>query len=497
MTTTTATTPSANTAVKSATQSLLKSLDSGSGVDTSTLVTSLVEAQYASRTARLTAKSETLTAQISGIATMKSAITGFATALDTLARSGSLATAPVSGDASVFTATATPGAKLSKLSSSITVQRLAAAQTAATGPVTSATTPTTRTTVLGSGSFTLQLGSAAYADGAMTDFTPSSDPTGSVSFDLTDASVDSIAAAINAKGAALGISASVVTGADGTPFLSLKGATGAAKAFTMSVTGDAGLAQFAVGKDAPTRIAATAQNAALTVDGVSVERTTNSIDDLVAGVKLQLTGVSTKPVTLTATKPTAGLTQAMNDIVDTYNTVVALITEQTDPVKGTLRTDPAAAALLRSLRALTLTSLNPAGGAGEPRTLSELGVRTARDGTLSVDPNVLSATLARNPDAVETMFASSAASATGLPAILKAMSAAATSTTAGLGVSVTRYTAAQADVADEQAAIVSQSEAMTSRLTQQFASMNSRVTAYKSIQTFLTNQIAAWNKSDS
>jgi flagellar hook-associated protein 2 len=34
-------------------------------------------------------------------------------------------------------------------------------------------------------------------------------------------------------------------------------------------------------------------------------------------------------------------------------------------------------------------------------------------------------------------------------------------------------------------------------MTKQFAGMDARVAAYKSTQTFLTNQIAAWNKSDS
>jgi flagellar hook-associated protein 2 len=31
-------------------------------------------------------------------------------------------------------------------------------------------------------------------------------------------------------------------------------------------------------------------------------------------------------------------------------------------------------------------------------------------------------------------------------------------------------------------------------MTQQFSSMNSKVTAYKATQTFLENQIKAWNK---
>ena len=40
------------------------------------------------------------------------------------------------------------------------------------------------------------------------------------------------------------------------------------------------------------------------------------------------------------------------------------------------------------------------------------------------------------------------------------------------------------------------SDAMTTRLTQQFSSMNSKVSAYKSTQTFLENQIKAWNANN-
>jgi len=502
---TTTTTATGSTAVQTATKGLLTSLNSGSGIDTGSLVTSLVEAQYAVQTARLTRQAETLTAQISGVSTVKSAITGFATALDTLAKGGTLATQPKSSATGVLSATALPGAKLSGLSSAITVGRLAAAQTAASAKVTlpdanGDPVAAGRSTALGSGRFTLRIGAASYATAAdgtttMAALTP---PEGSrsVAFDLSDASVDTLAAAINAKGAALGVSAAVVTGADGSAFLSLKGATGGASAFSLSVDGpdSANLKQFEVGAGAPMRVTAQAQNALLTVDGVAVERAGNTVADLVPGVTLQLAGVGS--AALSATRPTEALTQAVGDVVDTYNQVLAILQTQTDATTGALTGDPAAKALLRGLKAMTLQAIGGDAADGAPRTLAELGVRTARDGTLSVDATALSGVLAKYPDAVEGMFASSSAATTGLPARLKALSDAAASTSVGLGASSTRYTAAQSDLAKAQAKIADQSDAMTKRLTSQFAAMNARVSAYKSVQSFLTNQIAAWNKSD-
>ncbi len=462
-------TPSATTVVKTAAQALLTSLSAGSGIDTATLVPALVDAQFASKNATLKAKADTLTAQISGIGTIKSAITGFSTALANLVKGGTLQTQPSSSDATVLSATALPGAKLSALSASVTVTRLATAQVART-----TTAVADRTADLGTGALTLTIGSAAP-----------------VSIDVGTGSIDSIAAAINA--AKTGVTASVVTDANGGAYLSVKGGTGDAQAFTLKgATGDA----VDIGGGATkTSLVSTAQNAQLTVDGIAVERPSNTVSDLVDGVKLQLNAVSKGPVTLGSTPPTDALTQAISDVVDTYNQVLAAITEQTDPKTGNLRSDPAANSLLRSFKVLSSKALVGGAVSGLPRTLAEIGVATNTDGTLRVDSALLAKQVAANPDTIESMFAPSGTNALGLSATLTALTTSATSTVTGLGASALRYTAAQSDVTEQQGKVTDQSAQLNTRLTQQYASMNSRVSAYKSTQTFLTGQIAQWNKT--
>ena len=462
-------TPTAQSAVNDATQALLKGLSAGSGVDTGTLVTSLVSAQFAARTAALKTKSDTLTAQISGVGTLKSTMTGFSTALANLVKGGSLQTQPTSSNAATLSATATSGAKLSGLSSSITVTRLA------TGQVARTTTPVAaadRTKSLNTGALTLTIGGKDTA------------------IDVGDGSIDAVAAGINAS--KTGVTASVVTDANGGAYLSVKGATGSANAFTLK--GEKGDALDIGGSATKTSLVSTAQNAQLTVDGIAVERPGNTVSDLVTGVTLQLNGISTVPVSLTSTPPTDALTQAVNDVVTTYNEVLKTITEQTDPITGNLRADPAAKSLLRSLQALVSKPLVGGAIAGLPRSLSEIGVATNTDGTLRVDSALLAKQLAANPDTIEAMFAPSGTNALGLSATLTALTTSATSTVTGLGASTVRYTAAEADVAKQQDKVTDQSAQLTTRLTQQYASMNSRVSAYKSTQTFLTKQIAAWNK---
>ena len=120
---------------------------------------------------------------------------------------------------------------------------------------------------------------------------------------------------------------------------------------------------------------------------------------------------------------------------------------------------------------------------------------TNRDGSLEVNNDKLTKAIASNPAALEAMF-SNASDGSGVLAAMNSIKLNATSTLYGLGASTTRYNQAKSDLADQQDKLTTQQEKMTTRLTQQFASMNSRVAAYKSTQTFMENQIKAWNKSD-
>ena len=114
--TATTTTTTTGNVVSTAAQSLLTSLGSGSGIDTTSLVSSLVTAQYATQDAALSGKYDTLTSQISAVASVKSAITTFSSALGTLVKGGTLTTQPVSSNGTVLSATAQAGAKLAGLS---------------------------------------------------------------------------------------------------------------------------------------------------------------------------------------------------------------------------------------------------------------------------------------------------------------------------------------------------------------------------------------------
>lgn len=469
MATTTSTTATSGSA------SIVKTLGSGSGIDLAALVDGLVQAQFSAKNAQLSKQADTLTTKISGVATLKSNITSFDAALKSLVKGGTLQTQPTSSSAAIGVATVA-GGSAAGLNARVQVTQLASAQAATTNAAIG------RTAAFRPGTLTVTIAGTA---------TP-------LTIAAADATLDGVAAKINAAG--LGLTASIVTDGAGAR-LTVKGQSGAAGAFTIAGA-DAdpnasgmSLADLSVGAGATgTTIGTPARDALLTVDGATFTRATNSVADLLPGVRLELKDVGV--ATLGTTAPTAQITQAVNDYVETFNQVRGVLAQQLDPVTGALRGDPAATQLSRALGQLTTTPL-AANTGGAPRTLADLGVRTNRDGTLAVDSAKLTRALAAFPAAAEAMFADGAGSTNGgLSAALSAIAARATDRVSGFDAETQRYTAQRTTLTDAQSKATTDAAAMKDRLTQQFASMDSKVAAYKSTGDFLKQQVDAWYKSN-
>ncbi len=463
-------------------ESIAKTLGTGSGIDIKSLVDQLVEVSFQNQNQALTSKSDTLTAQLSTVSTLKSNISDFASALASLTASGSLATRPTSSNTGILNISRLPGANLAGLSATMEVRQLAQGQVTSSKAFSGG-----GSTTLGTGTLTFTFGNAAVDGGAMTGFTPGAATPVTIDIDANHATLQGVADAINAKQA--GVTASILSDSSGARLV-LKSATGASQAFTLDGTN--GLAALNVGTNAPdSTINSAAQDARVALDGVEAKYPTNSISSMIPGARIELVAAApgTK-VAIGATAPTSDISQAVSNFVQTYNQVLAAVQTAVDPIKGDLRGDPAAKDLLRQLRGLNLTQLVPGASDTVPSRLADIGVKTNRDGTLSLDTARLSSVLTNYPDDVEAMFAEGA----GLSKALSAVAASTTSATTGLGASADNYSKAQTDLADQKDKIATQTEAMRTRLTQQYSAMDAKVAAYKATQSFLEQQVAAWNK---
>jgi flagellar hook-associated protein 2 len=364
------------------TTSIGYTLGAGSGLDIQALVTQLSDAAKAPREALIASRESVNQAKISGLAQVSSGIDSFASALTTLISGGTLFSQPSVSDPSVFTASAIAGARLGALSASVEVEQLAQAQTSVSDYLGSGTDP------VGEGTLTISVGGGAGID---------------VTIDATNNNLNGLAKAINDKNA--GVTASVVTDLSGARLV-VKGKTGGANAFTLTVPGGttSGLERFASdAMDTPLD----AHDALVKLDGVEVNRATNSFSDLVPGVQIDLK--SAKPgtaVSVGVARPTAAISQGVQDFVSAYNELMNMIAGQTKAGTGAdagaLRGDVGVRELQHRLSQLPTTILAST-GAG-PHTLAEIGVRTNRDGTLGVDSGKLAAILASDPDGVEALF---------------------------------------------------------------------------------------------
>jgi flagellar hook-associated protein 2 len=369
------------------TTSIAYSLGIGSGIDTQLLIKTLSEAARAPKEAQIDSREQLNSARISALAEASSAIDSFASALSTLISGGTLFSQPSVSDTSILTAKAQPGARLGELSAQMEVEQLAQAQTLESAFLTNSADP------VGQGDLTLTTSKGSFV----------------VTIDSSNDSLEGLAKAINDQKA--GVTASIVTQANGARLI-LKGGTGEAEAFTLSVpTGTAtGLERFAYDPTATggMTLAQGARDSIVNLDGVEVRRSSNIIDDLIQGVEINLKKAAVgSTISIGISRPTESLELGVNDFVAAYNQLHNLLAGFTRPSGGVgdpggpLRGNIAIREMQRQLAQLPSTVLSTEGG---PSTLAEIGVATNRDGTLKVDSARLTEMLESDPQGVEALF---------------------------------------------------------------------------------------------
>ena len=150
-------------------------------------------------------------------------------------------------------------------------------------------------------------------------------------------------------------------------------------------------------------------NASFTVDGISMTRPSNSIEDLYAGMTLDLFATSSSAVTIKSEVDLASARSAITDFVTTYNDVMKSLesyreSDRNDDEKnGLLAGDSLLRSIMTEMRRSSATPIN--GYEGGPYYLSNLGVKTMRDGTLSfADPDMLDRQFKNNAESLRSFF---------------------------------------------------------------------------------------------
>jgi len=213
--------------------------------------------------------------------------------------------------------------------------------------------------------------------------------TGIITLEEGKTSLADLNDAINAKSADTGVSSTIVQKKPGEYHLVLSSTeTGeGTNGGDINITSGSGNTLFSnVTKT-------TAQNAKFTLNGVEMERASNTITDAVDGVTLTLNKADeNKTINLNVALDKDSVIKAYQDVVSKFNAAYKAYSSATGK-GGIFSGDTSLQSMFSQLRS-SLT------GAVEGGSSALLGLKTERDGTMSLDTKMLGEALEKNPDMV-------------------------------------------------------------------------------------------------
>jgi flagellar hook-associated protein 2 len=371
MATTTSTTTSTAT---------ITSLGVGSGLDLDSILESLEESKTTSLLDPITAQEESVEAEITAYGTLTSALTTLQTAVEALSDASLYESLTTTLSGSGVTAATTSEAEAGTYTLQVT--QLAQAQTLTADGVAD------KTTALGTGTLTIQVGTDDAID---------------ITLDSSNNTLEGIRDAINDADA--GVTASIVNDGTDTPYrlVLTSDNTGTDSEMTVTYTGTDS------SDDATTLFGnltetATAQNAELTLNGISITSQSNTVEEALQGVTLSLSATGSSQ-TLTIAQDTDSILDAITTFVDAYNSYVSTVDTLTAydadaDTAGELLGD----STTRRISTQLSTDLYSAIEGGAYSYLSQLGISLEVDGTLTIDEDTLTAALEDDADAVSAFF---------------------------------------------------------------------------------------------
>ncbi len=362
--------------------------------DVKTMSQVLANADVAAQRTNLENKQQKLNYTLSGYDLLNRAFNGFNSQVQALLSLDTFTKKTItSSDENVISAEAT--GQLVPGTYQVEVQQLATHHTLATSSNFASTAD-----VVGSGTLSITVAGVRH----------------DITINSSNNTLEGIRSAVNS--ANIGVSATIVNTGNGYKLMFTSEQSGAANAINISVTDAdgnntdaAGLSQL-INANMVETIAA--QDARLSVNGLTITRSTNVVEDVINGVRLNLKSAAPGQIkTLTVASDTSATKKAVQDFVDLYNSLQDVFKtlgsydntpSKDNPASGSLKGDSTLRMLKDQVRNMIT---QPLGASGPFSSLADLGILTKRDGTLEFDAAKLDQALNANPEAVGKLFAAS------------------------------------------------------------------------------------------
>ncbi|MFK3970488.1 flagellar filament capping protein FliD [Pseudomonas sp. NPDC087358] len=467
----------------------------GSGLAIGDIVTALVNSDKLAKQTQITTQTKLVTTKLSGIGTLKSALSAFQTLIKPPV--GTTSKLQFAG----YSATSSDTTKLTVTSDNTAV-------------------PGTYSVKINNIATSSSVGTAAFSGGS-TSAIPSGALTisqngNSKSYTIpTGATLASVVKQINADTSTTNISANIITDDKGSRLVLGSTITGAGSEITTTsdITG------FTIGKtdklDATSAtsagyIGSVPASASVTINGLAVTSTSNTLAKTLGGVSLTLLpGSDNSTTTVTVATNTDGLKSSLQSFIDSYNAVVgavstvtkATVSDTADATTGSTVTPAALTgdSMPRSILSAIRNELVSTGAGGDLSVLSQLGITTGQsDGKLTLDSTKFQAAMDKGlAGNVQQLFSGTGDGSNGL---LARMNAAITPYTQTGGIFDTRTTSLnkqQSDLQDQQAALDLRVTTLTATLTAKYNAMDLIVGQLKASATSITSFFDSLNASKS
>ena len=456
----------------------------GSGLDFQSIVSQLVAIEK-QPLKQLQTKATTFQTQLSLYGKIKSQASALGDAAALLAgASGWNAQKASSSNATAVGVTASSSAAASGFS--VEVQQLARAQSSASLGV-------VKDAAAGSaGNLKIELGS--WSEGAIPSFSPGSSV--SVTIAATD-TVGDIASKINASNA--GVVATVLRDGANERLVVKSSATGISSGFRLNTPADTGLSGlgFTNPSDGASFVGQTALDAKVKVNGVAVTSATNKMADVVPGVTLQLNQVTTSPVDVSVANDQDAVQKNIQGFVDAYNALnstLADATKYTAATKtgGPLQGDATTVGLQNALKSM----LGSTSVGSTFSYLSDVGIERQTDGSLKINTTKLTSAQQNMPN-LKNLFAmdngNTATNGFGLKVRDFARGLVAFD-----GLVSNKSTALQGSISrnsKDQDRVTERATRVESQLLKQYSALDSKMAQMNGLSSYVTAQLAQWNKS--
>lgn len=374
---------------------ILSSLNkNGSGLNITQISEDLATAEIDPKRNLVQKRIDEAELQMSGVDRLRAQLEALDEALSLV---GSLNTRRLSSSASAVSVVSNDGVTPGDVNTQITVEQLASPQVLEFGGYDSPDA------VLGGGDLTIEFGS--WSEDTPPVFT--ADPDRALTLTMPEGTtLREMAAKLDQI---TGLSTQIVDTGDGTYSLGVMGETGASNAlrFTAGATAEAGLAGLDFSADPTTVQVRAAQDAQLTMNGISVSRASNTVDDLIEGATLTLNAPTTVAAVIQTEIDEDSAFEVMQGFVDVMNATRSLIRNLTSRgyaeggEAGELAGDSLPEGILRKLDSALTTAVPFDGGMAN---LSDMGISTDRSGRFVVDTDALASVITREPTRLEALL---------------------------------------------------------------------------------------------